>query len=81
MIRMPKLPYEEVHPELKETMALSDAVLGGSEWIQYFAHTPDLYRNFKKWYYEFIMAENDGISIRLTELVRHKVAQHNQCKL
>ena len=81
MIRMPKLPYEQVHPELKETMALSDAVLGGSEWIQYFAHTPDLYRNFKKWYYEYIMAENDGISIRLTELVRHKVAQHNQCKL
>ena len=81
MIRMPKLPYEQVHPELKETMALSDAVLGGSEWIQYFAHTPDLYRNFKKWYYEFIMNENDGISIRLTELVRHKVAQHNQCKL
>ncbi len=81
MIRMPKLPYEQVHPELKETMALSDAALGGSEWIQYFAHTPDLYRNFKKWYYEFIMNENDGISIRLTELVRHKVAQHNQCKL
>ena len=81
MIRIPKLPYDQVHPDLQKAMAESDAALGGSEWIQYFAHTPDLYRNFVKWYYEFIMADSDGISMRLTELVRHKVALHNQCGL
>ncbi|MBI2802066.1 MAG: hypothetical protein HYX63_17590 [Gammaproteobacteria bacterium] len=81
MLRISKVPYEQVHPELQKTMHESDAALGGSEWIQVFAQTPDLYRNFVKFYYEYIMADNDGISIKLTELVRHKVALHNQCGL
>ena len=81
MLRVSKVPYEQVHPDLQKTMHESDAALGGSEWIQVFAQTPDLYRHFVKFYYEYIMAENDGISIKLTELVRHKVALHNQCNL
>ena len=57
------------------------SALGGSEWIQVFAQTPDLYRNFVKFYYDHIMADSDGLSVKLTELIRHKIAQINQCNL
>ena len=81
MLRISKVPYEQVPPDLQKAMQESDAALGGSEWLQVLAQTPDLYRNFSKFYYQYIMADNDGISIKLTELVRHKVALHNQCGL
>jgi hypothetical protein len=81
MLRISKVPFDEVDPVLKQTMLMSDAALGGSEWIQVFAQTPELYKTFVKFYYDHIMAEGDGISVKLTELVRHKVAQINQCSL
>jgi hypothetical protein len=81
MLRISKVPFEQVHPELQKTMLESDAALGGSEWIQVFAQTPDLYRDFVKFYYRHIMTDADGISVKLTELVRHKVALVNQCSL
>jgi len=81
MLRISKVPFDEVDPALKQTMLMSDAALGGSEWIQVFAQTPELYKTFVKFYYDHIMAEGDGISVKMTELVRHKVAQINQCSL
>jgi hypothetical protein len=81
MLRISKVPFQQVHPELQQAMRASDAALGGSEWIQVFAQTPDLYRNFAKFYYDHIMTDADGISVKLTELVRHKVALVNQCSL
>jgi hypothetical protein len=81
MLRISKVPYEELPPELQQTMHMSDDALGGSEWIQVFSQTPDLYRDFVRFYYDHIMAEGDGISVKLTELVRRKVALNNQCSL
>ena len=81
MLRIDKVPYEDVHPDLRPTIKLSDEALGGSEWIQVFAQTPLLYRDFVKFYYEHIVAEEHGITVKLTELIRHKVAQVNQCPL
>ena len=46
MLRVSKVPFEKVDPELQKTMQQSDEALGGSEWIQVFAHTPDLYKHF-----------------------------------
>jgi hypothetical protein len=60
-------------------MVESDDALGGSEWIQVFSQTPDLYKAFVDFYYKHIMVEGDGISLKLTELVRRKVALINQC--
>ena len=42
MLRVSKVPFEKVDPDLQKTMRQSDEALGGSEWIQVFAHTPDL---------------------------------------
>jgi hypothetical protein len=81
MLRISKVPYTQMHPDLQQTMHMSDEALGGSEWIQVFAQTPELFRTFVKFYYDHIMAEGDGISVKLTELVRRKVALVNQCSL
>ena len=81
MLRISKVPFEQVDPELQHIMQQSDEVLGGSEWIQVFAHTPELYKPFVKFYYSHIMTDAGGISLKLTELVRHKVALINQCQL
>lgn len=81
MLRISKIPFEHVDPELQKTMQMSDEALGGSEWIQVFAHTPGLYKHFVDFYYKHIMNDTDGISVKLTELIRHKVAQINECPL
>jgi hypothetical protein len=39
------------------------------------------YNSFSKFYYEHILADRDGISVKLPELVRHKIALINQCHL
>jgi hypothetical protein len=81
MSRISKVPFEQVDPELQKLMKMSDDALGGSEWIQVFAHTPELYKALVDFYYKHIMADADGISIKLTELVRKKIALINECHL
>ncbi len=81
MSHIGKVPFDRLDQHLQMTMQQSDAALGGSEWIQVFSQTPELYKAFVKFYYDHIMADSDGISVKLTELVRHKVALINQCHL
>lgn len=81
MTRISKLPLEQIDPEIREIMAGSDEIFGGSEWIQVFAHTPELYKALTRFYQGHIMTDGDGISLKLTELVRRKVALHNDCHL
>ena len=52
-------------------MRAGDETIGGSEWIQYYAHTPDLFKQFVKFYYAYIINDDAGISVKLTELIRH----------
>jgi hypothetical protein len=79
MLNISKVSFEQVDPDLKQRMVQSDDELGGSEWIQVFSQTPNLYKAFVDFYYDHIMTEGDGISLKLTELVRNKVALINQC--
>lgn len=79
--RISKVPVDQVDTGIRDLIAASNDALGGSEWIQVFAHTPELYRDFADFYYEHIMTEREGLSLRLTELVRHRVALHNECYL
>lgn len=81
MLRISKVPFEDVDPELQQTMVMSDEALGGSEWIQVFAQTPELYKDFVKFYYTHIVIDYGRISIKLTELVRKKIALINECHL
>lgn len=79
--RVSKVPVEEVDDGIRELMAASEEALGGSEWIQVMAQSPDLYKDFARFYYDHIMVEREGLSLRLTELVRHRVAFYNECFL
>ena len=81
MPRVSAVPYAEMDSELREIVRASDEALGGSEWVQYFCHPTNLYKAFVKFYYTYVMAEGDGVSWKLTELVRHTVAIHNGCTL
>ena len=81
MARVSAVPWSQMDPELREMARGSDEALGGSEWIQYFCHAPDLYKDLVAFYYKFILAERNGISSRLIELVRRVVAERNQCQL
>ena len=81
MPRVSPIPYETTDAELKAIVNLSDATLGGSEWVQYFCHPKELYKEFVKFYYNHISAEQDGLSWKLAELMRHMVAVHNGCSL
>jgi hypothetical protein len=78
-LNISKVPFDEVDPDLQQRMVESDDALGGSEWIQVFSQSPDLYKAFVDFYYKHIMVDGDGISLKLTELVRKKVALINQC--
>ena len=81
MLNIDKVPMEEIDDELQAIMGAVDESLGGSEWMQVFAQTPDLYKDFIGWYSDHISSEKDGISAKTTELIRLKVAQVNQCPL
>jgi hypothetical protein len=79
--RVSKVPVEQVDNGIREIMAASEEALGGSEWIQVMAQSPELYKDFVGFYYDHIMVDREGLSVRLTELVRHRVAYFNECFL
>jgi hypothetical protein len=79
--RVSKVPADQVDDGIRDLMAASEEALGGSEWIQVMAQSPDLYKAFVQFYYDHVMVESEGLSLRLTELVRHRVAVHNECFL
>jgi hypothetical protein len=81
MPRVTPVAYEKMDPEIQTIVQASDEALGGSEWIQYFCHPTELYKQFVKFYYTRIVTDDNGISVKLTELVRHTVAVHNACTL
>jgi hypothetical protein len=65
MPRVAPLPYEEMEPEIQAIVQASDEALGGSEWIQYFCHPAELYKQFVKFYYSRIMTDGNGLSVKL----------------
>ncbi len=79
--RVSKVPADQVDDGIRDLMVASEEALGGSEWIQVMAQSPDLYKDFTRFYYDHIMVEREGLSLRLTELVRHRVAFYNECFL
>ncbi len=75
------VPYEEMSERLQELAHMSDDALGGSDWVRVLAHAPKYYEAFADFYYTHVMADDNGLGIKLTELVRKKVAEHTECEL
>ena len=75
------LPFDKVDSELQAVMHEYDDELGGSEFVQVFAHAPDVFKSFIKFYFPLISETRGTIDMKLTELVRLKVAELNDCHL
>ena len=81
MPRLTPVPFDCMDEDLQAMAKSSDDALGGSQWLQYFAHAPDLHKRLSAFYGDFILAERNGICARTIELVRRKVAEWNECRL
>lgn len=75
------LPFEAVDSELQAVMHEYDAELGGSEFVQVFARAPEVFKSFIRFYFPLITETRGTIDMKLTELVRLKVAELNACQL
>jgi hypothetical protein len=81
MARVSSLPFDEIPEDLQEIMREYDEELGGSEFVQVFAHAPDAFRSFIDFYFPLVSETRGTVDMRLTELARMRVAQRNDCNL
>jgi hypothetical protein len=75
------LPFAAVDSELQAVMHEYDDELGGSEFVQVFAHAPEVFKSFIGFYFPLITETRGTIDMKLTELARLKVAEINGCHL
>ncbi len=81
MARVSSLPFEDIPEDLQKIMREYDKELGGSEFVQVFAHAPDTFRSFIDFYFPLVSETRGTVDMKLTELARLRVAQRNDCNL
>ena len=81
MPRVSAVPFAQVDPELQAVMREYDKELGGSEFVQVFAHAPEVFKSFINFYFPLVTTTRGSVDMKLTELVRLKVAEKNECNL
>ena len=81
MPRVSAIPFENIDPELQTVMREYDKELGGSEFVQVFAHAPEVFKSFINFYFPLVSETRGSIDMKLTELARLKVAEKNECNL
>lgn len=81
MARVSSLPFDDVPEDLQKIMREYDQELGGSEFVQVFAHAPDTFRKFVDFYFPLVTETRGTVDMKLTELARLRVAQRNDCNL
>ena len=81
MARLSSIPFEELDEELRETMRAYDVELGGSDFVRVLAHSPETFKAFIGYYFPLVSETRGQVDMRLTELARLKVAEHNDCHL
>ena len=81
MPRVSAIPFEKIDTELQAVMREYDKELGGSEFVQVFAHAPQVFKSFINFYFPLVSETRGSIDMKLTELARMKVAEKNECNL
>ncbi len=85
MPNIPPVPFDKVPPFLQNIMHAYDEELGGSGFVQVFAHAPEVFKKvFKKFidfYFELELQTRGAIDGVITELARLMVARQNGCSL
>jgi hypothetical protein len=75
------VPFEAVDRELQKIMHEYDEELGGSDFVKVFAHAPEVFKSFIRFYFPLITETRGAVDMKLTELARLKVAELNGCHL
>ena len=81
MARLSSIPFENLDEELREVMRAYDVELGGSGFVRVLAHAPETFKAFINYYVPLVTETRGQVDMRLTELARLKVAEHNDCHL
>ena len=81
MANVSAVPFENVPGFLKSIMHAYDEELGGSEFVQVFAHAPEVYKKFIDYYFALELETRGAVDGVITELSRLMVAQKNNCSL
>ena len=81
MARLSAIPFERVPADLKDIMHAYDEELGGSGFVQVFAHAPDVFRKFIDFYFGLELETRGAVTTKITELARLMVARQNDCNL
>ena len=81
MPRVSAIPFEKIDSELQTVMREYDKELGGSEFVQVFAHAPQVFKSFINFYFPIVSETRGSIDMKLTELARMKVAEKNEYNL
>jgi alkylhydroperoxidase family enzyme len=78
MTRISKLPVEAWDPELRVLVAADEATPLEQGLYRIFAHTPEIAKGFSA--FGGALFQNRRLPRRLVELVRLRIAFHNQCR-
>ncbi len=81
MARVSAVPFENVAQPLQQIMHAYDDELGGSEFVQIFAHAPEVYQSFIDYYFNLVLEVRGAITGEITEVARLMVARKNDCFL
>lgn len=81
MARLSEVPFEKVPKDLQAVMRQYDEELGGSGFVQVFAHAPEVFRSFIEYYFPLELKTRGVVDPTITELARLMVAQKNNCHL
>ena len=81
MSHLSAVPFEKVPEDLQAVMRQYDEELGGSGFVQVFAHAPQVFRSFIEFYFPLELKTRGAVTTKITELARLMVAQKNNCHL
>ena len=81
MARLSAVPFDKVPGYLQDVMHAYDEELGGSGFVQVFAHAPEVFRKFIDFYFGLELETRGAVTTRITELARLMVARQNDCSL
>jgi hypothetical protein len=65
-MRVRPVPFEAMDEGMRALVQASDEALGGSEWLQAFANAREIFKPFARFYYDDIMTDRAGISLKFS---------------
>ena len=66
------LPFDQIDPDVQKVMQTYNKEIGGSAFLQAFAHAPEVFKSFIDYYFPLVFEARGSIDMMLTELVRLK---------